>query len=73
MSYKPNEMMEVPLETVDNLIESMEWIVCSINFWHIDKDYPTNLIIKVAADFMYEFRKLRASHDLKNFKKKNKK
>ena len=44
MSYRPNEMMELPVETVDNLIESMEWIVFVQLTWHIDKDYPTNLI-----------------------------
>ena len=72
MSTTKKNTIEVPVETVDNLIESMEWIVCSINFWHIDKDYPTNLIMKVAADFMYEFHALRTTEKLKNFKKKNK-
>lgn len=69
MSKDRKKTIQVPVETVENLIESFEWIITSINFWKIDKTYPTNLILKVAADFYYEFRKLRTDSIIKSKKK----
>ena len=59
MSKRLKKNIEVPVEIVDNLIESLEWALSSLNFWKLQDKFPCNLICKVFADFYYQLRKLK--------------
>ena len=58
MSKQKIEIVEVPVETVENLIQSLEWIITSLNFWKLNYQYPCNLMLRIVADYFYHFRKL---------------
>lgn len=58
MSKSKFDTVEVPVETVENLIISLEWIITSLNFWKLNDQYPCNLMLRIVADYFYHFRKL---------------
>lgn len=69
MSKDLSKIIEIPVETVDNLIQSLEWILSSLNFWKLTDKFPCNLICKVCADHYYELLKIKTEH-LKKYKKR---
>lgn len=48
MSKNHKKTITLNVETVDKLKLSLSWITTTINFWGLEKKWPTNLIKDVA-------------------------
>ena len=70
MSTTKSKYVQINVETVDNLIQSLEWILNSLNFFKLIDVFPCNLICKVCEDHYYELRKIKTEHLKKSKKSK---
>lgn len=45
--------IKIPVEEVENLLKSFEWISSTLEFWKLYKSFPCNLISKVCTDYQF--------------------
>lgn len=44
MSKDQNKTVEIPVDTVEKIDFTLNWITSTITFWRLNEKYPTNLI-----------------------------